>query len=41
MPPTAETSGIHIRSIELPDIKFAMKGYQIYEEPRRGVLGVT
>ena len=49
---TGFNSGIHIRSIELPDIKFAMKGYQadmdgeqqftgqIYEERGRGFLAM-
>ncbi len=49
---TGFNSGIQIRSIELPDIKFAMKGYQadmdgmqqytgqIYEERGRGFLAM-
>ena len=49
---TGFNSGIQIRSIELPDIKYAMKGYQadmdgmqqytgqIYEERGRGFLAM-
>src|SRR5438034_3909671 len=49
---TGFNSGIQIRSIELPDIKWAMKGYQadmdgeqrftgqIYEERGRGILAM-